>query len=77
MACPPRRLALAAKLSWVSDVPVVPFNNRPSARTAPQVDDPWLLMAAAQMDAQGRLFEPDSTRAAKDAPAVKDTNVDG
>lgn len=37
-------------------MPIVPFDK--SARkpaTLPKPDDPWLLMAAAQMDAQGRL----------------------
>lgn len=41
-------------------MPIVPFaaagGSKPKQRLeAP--DDPWLLMAAAQMDAEGRLME--------------------
>jgi hypothetical protein len=44
-------------------VPVVPFSAAPARASArakpievPAADEPWLLMAAATMDAQGRLI---------------------
>lgn len=41
-------------------MPVVPFS--PKQREAPRevsaADEPWVLMAAAQMDQQKRLVEP-------------------
>jgi hypothetical protein len=45
-------------------MPVVPFSaaaggSKPKQRgpiTIPVAEEPWLLMAAAQMDAQGRLI---------------------
>lgn len=48
-------------------MPVVPI-NRPvrQAPSLPKPDDPWLLMAAAQMDAQGRLMEPEATEPDED-----------
>ncbi len=59
-------------------MPVVPFTtSAPKVPATPKVDDPWLLMAAATMDAQGRLLEPEGTRAAKDVPAEEDTKRDG
>jgi hypothetical protein len=43
-------------------MPVVPFNNRPQAAQPRPIDfgemEPFALMAAAQMDAEGRLVEP-------------------
>lgn len=41
-------------------MPIVPFTNRPgAARPAlPDPGDPWVLMAAATMDNEGRLVEP-------------------
>jgi hypothetical protein len=38
-------------------MPVVPFSKPSGAPALPKVEAPWLLMAAAQMDAQGRLIE--------------------
>lgn len=44
-------------------MPVVPFSaaaggSKPKERKLSAADEPWVLMAAAQMDAQGRLIEP-------------------
>jgi hypothetical protein len=49
-------------------MPVVPFSAAAGGRSSaegrakpiaiPAADEPWLLMAAATMDAQGRLIEP-------------------
>jgi hypothetical protein len=43
-------------------MPVVPFSTKqPSAQVPKQFsadEEPWALMAAAQMDAEGRLIEP-------------------
>lgn len=44
-------------------MPVVPFSAatggpRSKQREVPAADEPWLLMAAAQMDVQGRLVHP-------------------
>jgi len=42
-------------------MPIVPFSPKPSTpppRKLRAADEPWLLMAAAQMDAQNRLVEP-------------------
>lgn len=50
-------------------MPIVPFNPQgPKASASQPVDDPWLLMAAAQMDAEGRLIESESktTKDSKD-----------
>lgn len=53
-------------------MPVVPFSAAAggSKPKQPDVDDPWLLMAAAQMDAQGRLL-------AKDEETEEDTKANG
>ncbi len=41
---------------------VVPFNNvQPFEPQRPQMpDEPWALMAAAQMHSEGRLLEPET-----------------
>lgn len=39
-------------------MPVVPFSPRPQGQPdLPKPDDPWVLMAAATMDNEGRLVE--------------------
>lgn len=51
-------------------MPVVPFSPQPSGDRAPRqlsaAEEPWMLMAAAQMDAQGRLIERDEAAPAED-----------
>jgi hypothetical protein len=42
-------------------MPVVPFSTTAGGSKSKQpsaAEEPWLLMAAAQMDAQGRLIKP-------------------
>ena len=47
-------------------MPVVPFSQQskplqqPARIDIPEADAPWILMAAAQMDAQGRLVTEDN-----------------
>jgi hypothetical protein len=44
-------------------MPVVPFSSAPKQqvqRKLSAAEEPWLLMAAAQMDAQGRLVEDEA-----------------
>lgn len=46
-------------------MPVVPFSPQPPKGRSlptdvPAAQEPWVLMAAAQMDAQGRLVEVDA-----------------
>jgi hypothetical protein len=44
-------------------MPVVPFSSKQSGAAKPRelspTEEPWALMAAAQMDAEGRLVEDD------------------
>ena len=58
-------------------MPVVPFSTNGPTRpkSLPDIGDPWVLMAAAIMDAQGRLLEP--TRAEEDVLAEEDTTPHG
>ena len=55
-------------------MPIVPFTNRPGAQrpALPAPDDPWVLMAAATMDQEGRLI----TQEPKEPPKVGD-NTNG
>lgn len=56
-------------------MPVVPFTNRePFEPQRPQMpDEPWALMAAAQMHSEGRLVEPD-TKATDERPRITASN---
>ena len=57
-------------------MPVVPFSQRPMAQTggfvqAPKIDSTFLMMAAADLHAEGKLFE-DRAQGTKDAIADGD-----
>ena len=44
-------------------MPVVPFTSAPTQRQTPRrppADEPWVLMAAAQMHSEGRLVAKDT-----------------
>jgi hypothetical protein len=67
-------------------MPVVPFSTAPKQQAPKQLsadEEPWALMAAAQMDAEGRLFHPniddrrDQGRKETDNRQVEDQQLPG
>jgi hypothetical protein len=60
-------------------MPVVPFSPQAKGAAAPKPlsasEEPWVLMAAAQMDAQGRLMH--QKVGASEGDPIKDTPTNG
>ena len=57
-------------------MPVVPISRSPKGTTRPMPDEPWALMGAAQMHAEGRLIQAMSTEGFRKSPDVDDRRDD-